>query len=57
MTKKTTKITGTKKVNLIASEVTATPRIQIDLLPADLGREDLNKIAHKINEIINHLNA
>ena len=55
--KKTTKQT-TKSDTVVDIIPTEIPVIKntISLIGADMGREDLNKMAEKINEIINFIN-
>jgi hypothetical protein len=49
--KKETKISKVKKVKEVKAEVVTT-KATIDFISMDFGREDLNKLVDKINEII-----
>lgn len=44
-----------KKVVEVSTEETTVPT-EIGMLSIDYGREDLNNLARKVNEIIGHLN-
>jgi len=54
--KKTTKKAELAEIELPVCETMCNKKVEIALISEEMGREDLNLLAKKINEVINSLN-